>query len=357
MSQTVLVAMSGGVDSSAAALLLLEKGYRVLGVTLRLHEGCGAPGARSCCALEDVVDARRVAEHLGIEHRVLEHQEAFERLVVGPFAEAYAAGETPNPCVLCNERVKFGTLWEYADREGADFVATGHHARIVGSGEAARIHRAADRGKDQSYVLFPLDAGRRARTLLPAGELTKEALRRRAREAGLPTAEKPESQDICFVGRDGYAGFLERRGARGPEGLVRHVDGRVLGRHGGLHLFTVGQRRGFGSHGTDPLFVVALDPSDGTVRVGPREALGAPAFATRGWLWHLAPGEAPPAEALVQVRYRQEPQPARLRVEGPGEVVVEWAGPPRAAAPGQAAVAYDGDRLLGGGWIARRRDS
>jgi len=353
MSQTVVVAMSGGVDSSAAALLLLEQGHRVVGVTLRLFDACGRPG-KTCCSLEDVVEARRVAACLGIEHRVVEHQAAFERLVIAPFAALYASGLTPNPCILCNDRVKFGTLWEYARELGADALATGHHARLRPRGAGVCIHRAADAGKDQSYVLFTLSAEQRARTLLPAGEFAKAELRRRVREAGLPTADKPESQDICFVGDGDYAAFLETRGVRGAPGEIRHVDGRLLGTHDGVHRFTVGQRRGIGVAAADPLYVVALDPGTGTVTVGPRESARCAAFATDGWLWHLAPGEAPPEEALVQARYRQEAAPARLRVEGPGTVVVEWLGSPRVATPGQAAVAYDGDRLLGGGWIRRR---
>lgn len=355
MSGMVFAALSGGVDSSVAALLLLEQGYQVVGVTLRLHEGCGLPGAKSCCALEDVLDARRAAAFLGIEHRVLEHQEAFERLVVGPFAQSYARGETPNPCILCNEKVKFGTLWQYAREQGADFVATGHHARIRRDRGHATIWRAADRGKDQSYVLFPLDTECRERTLLPVGEIIKEEVRERARKAGLPTAEKPESQDICFVGPEGYAEFLNRHGVTGVAGEVRHLDGRLLGTHRGIHHFTVGQRRGLGIPAPEPLFVTALDPETGTVWVGGRDAVGVPRIWVEGWRWHLAPGEPPPEQALVQVRYRQDSGPARLFVEGDGAVVIEWIGPPRVAAPGQAAVAYEGDRLLGGGWITRQR--
>ncbi len=353
MPKTVVVALSGGVDSSVAALLLRDRGHRVLGVTLRLYDSCGAAG-KSCCALEDALDARRVAAVLGIEHRVLDHQEAFERLVIAPFAAGYAAGQTPNPCILCNERVKFGTLWDYARELGADALATGHHARLRPRGTGTALWRAADPGKDQSYVLFSLTAEQRARTLFPCGEHRKDELRERARAAGLPTAGKPESQDICFVAGGDYAGFLEARGARGKAGLLRHVDGRVLGTHAGLHRFTVGQRKGLGVPAAEPLYVVDLDPSDGTVTVGPRESLGAAGFEATGWNWHLEPGESPPPEALVQVRYRQAPAPARLSVEAPGAVVVEWLGPPRAATPGQAAVAYAGERLLGGGWIRRR---
>jgi len=353
MSLLVAVAMSGGVDSSAAALLLLEQGHRVFGVTLRLFDGCGG-SAKNCCSLEDALEARRVAALLGIEHRVVEHQAAFERLVITPFAAAYAAGQTPNPCILCNDRVKFGTLWDYAREAGADALATGHHARLRPRGAGVSIHRAADPDKDQSYVLFPLTAEQRARTLLPAGEFTKAALRERVRAAGLPTADKPESQDICFVGEGDYAAFLEARGVRGTPGEIRHVDGRRLGTHDGIHRFTVGQRRGIGVAAADPLYVVALDPATGTVTVGPPESARSASFETGGWIWHLAPGEEPPEEARVQTRYRQEAAPARLRVEGPGTVVVEWIGPPRVSTPGQAAVAYDGDRLLGGGWIRRR---
>ena len=296
MPTKVLVAMSGGVDSSVACLMLAEGGHAVTGVTLRLHDSC-AGRARACCGMEDAADARAVARKIGVEHRILEHQAAFERLVVAPFVEAYARGETPNPCILCNERVKFGTLWEYAEREGFDAVATGHHARLEAWPDGhAVLRRGADLRKDQSYVLFTLTREGRDRTLLPVGSLTKAEVRARARAAGLPTAEKAESQDICFVDGDGYAAFVETRLRVRRAGVIRHVDGRVLARHDGIHQFTVGQRRGLGIPHGEPLYVVSLDPGSGEVVVGPRGALAVRRFRVRGWLWHAPQGARPGAE-------------------------------------------------------------
>jgi tRNA-uridine 2-sulfurtransferase len=349
MTSPILVALSGGVDSSVAALRLIEAGHRVEGATLRLWDSCGKEGARSCCALEDAVDARAVARHLGIPHRILDHGEAFERLVVRPFAEAYASGRTPNPCILCNERVKFGTLLEYALDQGFSHLATGHHARIVRAGDGFELRRGTDGAKDQSYVLFPLGPQQRARALFPVGEMTKEEVRRRASEEGLPTAEKPESQDLCFAPAGDYAALLEGKGTRPAEGPIRHEDGRVLGRHGGLHRFTVGQRQGIGIPAPEPLYVVRIDPCRNELVVGPKSSVDRPSFTVAGWRWHSPPGSRP-ARALVQTRYRQEPAQATILEEG-DTVVVRWTGETRTSAPGQAAVAYVGDAVAGGGWI------
>lgn len=351
MGEKVLVALSGGVDSSVAALRLVEEGYAVEGVTLRLYDSCGRSSKQACCGLEDAADAREVCRRLGIPHRLLEHQEAFRRLVIEPFAAAYAAGRTPNPCILCNERVKFGTLFAYARERGFAYVATGHHARLVPGQGPPALCRGRDREKDQSYVLFPLDGECRRRTLFPVGDLLKEEVRERARRAGLPTAEKRESQDVCFVGGEGYARFVEGvLGEASPApGVVRHVDGRTLGDHRGIHHFTVGQRRGLGIPAAEPLYVVSLDPRGAEVVVGPRGALGVRRFRVEGWLSHEeASGEE---EAWVQVRYRQAPRRARLTRRG-SAMVVEWAAGPAPVTPGQAAVAYRGDRVIGGGWIA-----
>jgi tRNA-uridine 2-sulfurtransferase len=354
MPETVFVAMSGGVDSSAAALLLLEQGYRVVGVTLRLYDSCGAPASRGCCALEDAADARAVAKALGIEHRLLEYQVPFEREVIEPFVAAYAAGRTPNPCIACNEKVKFGALWAYTLANGGDRLATGHHARLVEAGGRVDLRRAVDREKDQSYVLFPLTLDQRRRVLFPVGEMGKEALRAKARSAGLPTADKRESQDICFVGDGRYADFVEKRLPVVRSGMVRHVDGRVLGSHGGVHRFTVGQRQGLGIPFTEPLYVISVEAGRAEVLVGPKSALDAPAFLVEGWNWHF-PEEDRPAEVAVQVRYHQEPRSATL-IEGPGGLVVTWAALPQCVTPGQAAVAYSDDTVVGGGWIVGRRE-
>lgn len=349
--EKVLVALSGGVDSSVAALRLVEEGFAVEGVTLRLYDSCSHPSKQACCGLEDAADAREVCRLLGIPHRLLEHQEAFRRLVMEPFASAYASGRTPNPCILCNERVKFGTLFAYAREHGFAYVATGHHARLVPGEGPPALFRGRDPEKDQSYVLFPLDGERRRRTLFPVGDLLKREVRERARRAGLPTAEKRESQDVCFVGREGYARVVERMlgGAAPAPGPVRHVDGRILGGHPGVHHFTVGQRRGLRIPGGEPLYVLSLDAGRAEVVVGPRTALGVRRFCVEGWVAHqeVAEGE----EVWVQVRYRQAPQRARL-TRRDSAVVVEWKTSHSPVTPGQAAVAYREDLVLGGGWIA-----
>lgn len=349
MPDTVFIAMSGGVDSSAAALILVERGFRVVGVTLRLYDSCGAPASRGCCALEDAADARAVAAALGIEHRILDYQGPFDREVIAPFVADYAAGRTPNPCILCNERVKFGALWEYAKARGADILATGHHARLVSEGARLDLRRAADPEKDQSYVLFPLTLEQRRRTLLPAGDLTKDQLRAKVRAAGLPTADKAESQDICFVGDGRYSDFVEKRLPAQRPGLVRHVDGRLLGTHGGIHRFTVGQRKGLGIPFSEALYVVEIDAGQSEVVVGPQSALQTRKFLVRAWNWHAPEGHRP-SEARVQVRYRQDPCPAKLFGCEDG-VMIEWVAKLQCVTPGQAAVAYAGDTVVGGGWI------
>jgi tRNA-specific 2-thiouridylase len=340
--------MSGGVDSSVAALTLIESGLDVVGVTLRLYDSC-AGSARACCGLEDAADAAFAARLLGIEHRVLEHQAAFRRLVIEPSAAEYAAGRTPNPCVLCNERVKFGTLWEYAREHGFHALATGHYARVLCDRGRFALLRGLDREKDQSYFLFSLDPAILPHVRFPLGDSTKARVRERARAAGLPVAEKPESQDVCF-GKDGeYARIVEEILGPQPGGPVRHADGRLLGRHEGLHRFTVGQRRGLGIPAREALYVLSMDGATKEMTVGQKRLLGTERFAVKGWRW-LAEVGPPPVEAEVQVRYRQGPRPARL-TQRPESLVVEWLAGPSAASPGQAAVAYRGDTVLGGGWI------
>jgi tRNA-specific 2-thiouridylase len=350
MAQTVVLAMSGGVDSSVAALLLLEQGFRVVGVTLRLYDACSNAKPKTCCGLEDAYDARAVAAKLGIEHRVLEHQEAFRALVIQPFVQAYAEGRTPNPCIACNEKVKFGTLWEYAASLGADAVATGHHARLVALAKGVELRRGKDLSKDQSYVLFPLTLEQRRRTLLPVGEWTKAELRGKARTAGLPTAEKEESQDICFVGRGHYSDFLAGQLGAVRPGAIRGEDGSILGYHQGIHHFTVGQRQGLGIPASHPLYVKSIDASSGDITVGPKDSLRPRRFEVESWHWHC-PADERPDEADVQVRYHQVPRRARL-VEGGRTMVLEWLEGPQSVTPGQAAVAYRGDVVLGGGWIS-----
>ncbi len=346
--------MSGGVDSSVAALLLLEANYRVEGVTLRLYDSCGGKKKKSCCGLEDVLDARAAAASLTIKHTVLEHQAAFKKLVIKPFIKEYASGRTPNPCIRCNEAIKFGTLLEYAVAHNFDAVATGHHARMVRGkdGECALL-RGRDAKKDQSYVLFPLTREQRWATLLPVGEWTKSVIRAKARSAGLPTAEKKESQDICFVGDRGYADFVKENSVETKPGLIRHTDGRILGNHDGIHRYTLGQRRGLGISAPAPLYVTAIDPVSGEVTVGAREALSCKRFVVDSWLWHDPP-ESRPREMSVQVRYHQPPGRAKVVSEFGRRLVLEWLDKGRCVTPGQAAVGYDGSTVAGGGWISGR---
>ncbi len=357
---TVLVAMSGGVDSSVAAALLRDSGYRVVGATLKLWcYGETAPSGRTCCSLDDIADARRVAARLGIRHLVLDMEGDFEARVVAPFVEAYLAGETPNPCVECNTHLKFGQLLAIADAAGAEHVATGHYARRVdGPGGEAAIARARDRAKDQSYVLWGVPAAVVERMLLPVGEFEKREVRRLAAALGLDVAAKPDSQDICFVQGGRYADFVRARaGGAVVPGPIVDAEGRVVGRHDGVIGFTVGQRRGLGVAAPAPQYVTAIEPATATVRIGPRAALAAGGLTlrrpNRQRRRPLARGE----RLHVQVRAGAAAQPAIVAEPGgpePGapELVVRFDAPVDAVVPGQSAVLYDGDRLVAGGVIA-----
>jgi len=337
MNTHIAVAMSGGADSTAAALELSRRGYRITGLTMLLHPDFD-PGP-----------AERAAGEIGVPLRMLDLRPSFQTAVVEPFCRAYASGKTPNPCILCNRSIKFGIFWEHARGLGAGAMATGHHVRTVKVGGVWCLRRAEDDAKDQSYALFALTAEQRSHTLFPMGEITKPEARERLRNAGVSAADEGESQDICFIPGGNYSAFLERRGSHRPPGRIRHVDGRLLGEHGGIHRFTVGQRRGIGVPADRPLYVIRLDPSSDEVIVGPREALGIRSFEVRDWNWHL-PASERAADVLVQTRHRQAPAPARL-LERRGRMLIRWEGEPRGVTPGQAAVAYRGDVLAGGGWI------
>jgi tRNA-specific 2-thiouridylase len=341
--------MSGGVDSSVAAALLLERGFEPIGVTMRL-----SGSASRCCSLADADDARGVAERLGIRFFVASYEEAFRREVMEPFADAYLGGRTPIPCVACNRRFKFGRLLARARALGAEAVATGHYARIAvdeATGEP-RLLRARDRAKDQSYFLFDLGPEQLARILFPLGELTKSEVRARARALGLATAEKPESQEICFVPDGDYAKVVEalRPGAARGGGEIVDGAGRVLGRHPGIHRYTVGQRRGLGLASAERLYVRALDPARGRVVVGRAGELEASGAWLSGVRWIGAPPERA-VRAEVRVRYRHAGAPAWVEPAGAGGARVRFDAPVSALAPGQAAVFYEGDRVLGGGFI------
>lgn len=339
------MAMSGGVDSSVAAALLLERGYRVEGVSLRLWDSTRRDD-RIC---SDHRDAAGVARHLGIPHTTIDQREAFEARVVAPFVQAYAAGRTPNPCMACNSVFKLGVLLDWALARGAEVVATGHYARVERSGHGPRLHRGLDPGRDQSYFLFELERRQVERTVFPLGEWTKNDVRRRATELGLPVAEKRDSQDLCF---GDPAALVAARGLGGVAGSVCDEEGRVLGRHDGVEGFTIGQRRGLGIAADAPLYVRAIAAERAEVRVGKQPPrFGALSAASWNWIGD-PPGEGEPV--LAQVRFRGQPVPARVGPDGPAasrRMRVRFETPATAVAPGQAVVVYRGDEVLGGGWI------
>lgn len=350
--------MSGGVDSSVAAARLVDAGWEVVGVTLHLWDSPDPDQESRCCAPEDQRDARRVADALGFPHYTFDRRALFRERVVDPFVDAYVAGSTPSPCVACNEHVKVRELVPLAARLGARFVATGHYARIARDAAGrARLFRGRDARKDQSYFLHVVDDGELERTLFPLGDATKEEVRAEAVQRGLPGATKGESQELCFVGQGRYAAFVEERaGGRIRPGRVVDDEGRTLGTHDGVHRFTVGQRKGLGVQ-TDgrAMFVSAIDAGTGLVTLGGPDRLGA-AGAVLSSL-RLAGDVELPQRCEVQVRYRSEATPAVVAREatpaGGDAIVVRFSSPVRAVAPGQVAVLYRGDRVLGGGPIER----
>jgi tRNA-specific 2-thiouridylase len=347
----VVVAMSGGVDSSVTAALLHEAGYETIGITLQLYDHGQLPlKAKSCCAGQDIYDARRVADTLGIPHYVLDFENRFRESVIDDFVDTYLAGATPIPCVRCNQTVKFRDLVARAHEIGADCLATGHYVRRILGPNGPELHRAINDAKDQSYFLFATTRDQLDFLRFPLGGMSKEETRALAERFGLPVADKPDSQDICFVAGGDYADIVRkmRPGAVRP-GEIVHLDGRALGRHDGVIDYTVGQRRGLNIGGGDPLYVVRIDADAARVVVGPRSALEKTRIALSEINWLDAEGARDGRQVQVKVRSMQPLVDAHIEGD---EVVLN--APLAGVAPGQACVFYDGTRVLGGGWIARK---
>lgn len=350
--------MSGGVDSSAAAALLAEAGHEVIGLSMQLYDQReGDVGFGTCCTLDDLHDARRVASRIGIPHYIVNFEREFQRTVVSNFVDEYVAGRTPIPCARCNSDLKFATLLDRARGLGAEAVATGHYARIEDEPDTRRrvLRRGLDGSKDQSYFLFSLTQSQLARALFPVGDWTKDAVRDFARTRNLPVAEKPDSQEICFVPNGDYASFVERQagdvmnGERGGEIVTR--SGQVLGRHEGVHHFTVGQRKGLGVAAGERLYVLELRPDDRRVVVGSRPELERSTLTASQVNWIVGDPPAGTLQVTAQIRHRHPAAAARLEALDGGRASVEFAEPQLAITPGQAVVFYDGDRVVGGGWI------
>jgi tRNA-uridine 2-sulfurtransferase len=356
----IVVAMSGGVDSSVAAALLAEAGHEVIALSMQLYDQReGEHGYGSCCSLDDLHDAGRVARRLNIPHYIVNFEKEFQQTVVANFVREYVAGRTPIPCAHCNSDLKFATLLGRAHAFGADVVATGHYARVELVAETGRyrLRRGLDAAKDQSYFLFSLTQEQLSKASFPVGHLAKDEVRDYARSRGLATADKPDSQEICFVPDGDYASFIDRQtgglAAAEAEGTIVNQSGEVLGRHGGVHRFTIGQRKGLGIALAEPTYVLELRPSEKKVVVGPRRDLEQTTLTASqvNWISGQAPAPEDTLRVTAQIRHRHHPAAASVKSLGDGRASLEFDIPQVAITPGQAVVFYDEDVVVGGGWI------
>jgi tRNA-uridine 2-sulfurtransferase len=350
--------MSGGVDSSVAAALLAEQGHDVIGVSMQLYDNSqvtdsGQRAFGTCCTIDDLYDARRVAATIGIPHYIVNFESQFGEHVISNFVREYVAGRTPIPCSHCNSDLKFAELLDRAKAYDAAQLATGHYARVTRDDRGRyHLHRGADNSKDQTYFLFSLTQEQLSRAAFPVGHLDKDTVRAHALRLKLHVTSKPDSQEICFVPDGDYASFVERRAPEATRpGTVTDHDGRVLGTHGGVHRFTIGQRKGLGLSSSEPLYVLEIKPDSAQVVVGSRDALGRTRLTANGVNW--VSGEAPAdwLRVAAQIRHRHQAAPASVRRTDEGRIELEFDAPQTAITPGQAVVFYDGDEVLGGGWI------
>ncbi|MDE2216444.1 MAG: tRNA 2-thiouridine(34) synthase MnmA [Planctomycetota bacterium] len=356
MKTKVVIAMSGGVDSSVAAYFLVEQGYEVIGLFMRLgiDKLDTITKTKVCCSLEDANDARSVAEQLDIQFHVLNFKDAFDR-IIDAFCTEYLNGRTPNPCILCNQELKFGKLLDFARMLNADFIATGHYAKVEKIANRYLLKKGVDTLKDQSYVLFSLSQDQLSRTLFPLGTVTKERVRQVARDLNLKTKDKPESQDICFVLDNNYHTLLyERFGNRITPGVIKDTQGNILGRHPGSPFFTIGQRKGLGIALGMPRYVVDINPQENIVMIGTDEELMEDKLVASSLNWISIDGLQSPLEVQAKIRYNHVPAPAVVYPHGVDKVRVVFKEPQRAITPGQAVVFYHNDTVVGGGWIERK---
>ncbi|HNV86443.1 MAG TPA: tRNA 2-thiouridine(34) synthase MnmA [Candidatus Omnitrophota bacterium] len=356
MKEKVLVAMSGGVDSSVAAYLLKQQGYRVMGATMKTwaSEHCDRLGTRACCSREGVRDARDVAAKLSIPYAVFDFEREFKKAVIDYFNAEYLRGRTPNPCIVCNQEIKFKLFRERARALGADRIATGHYAKVLKEGEPSRyyVQEGSDGTKDQSYVLFSLSQKELSHLLLPLGDLKKQRVREIAKEAGLPVSGKADSQEICFIPSNDYAGFLKKEiGLADRPGLIKNREGKILGEHKGFFHFTVGQRKGLGIAHRHPLFVTRIDAEKNEVIAGPKAEVLARTFIADGLNWMMPETDKAARKFQVKIRSAHKKSDATVHLEKNGTVRVVFDKPQEAITPGQAAVFYDGPTVMGGGWI------